>query len=136
MYLQGKNEYSYEWFSQQQPIYDKIDSDAAFTIKLMVTKRYTMFTRQIYNGLDLIGDIGGLKDGLLAISSLLIQIQLLFTDNPWMNFLLGSLFKVEQQRKQSNLSWFDDDQQVLHLHSPPYSHLALDFLKGYRIQGQ
>ena len=54
-----------------------------------------MFTREIYNGLDLIGDIGGLKDGLLAISSLLIQIQLLFTENSWVNFLLGSLFKVE-----------------------------------------
>ena len=45
--------------------------------------------------LDLIGDVGGLKDGLLGISSILIQIQLLFTENPWMSFLLSSLFKVE-----------------------------------------
>ena len=102
--LQDWHKYSYEWFSLQQPSYDKIDSDAAFTINISVTKKYTMFTRQIYSGLDLIGDIGGLKDGLFGISSLLIQIQLLFIENPWVNFLLGSLFKIEQKRKHSNLS--------------------------------
>ena len=94
--LTDKHKYSYEWFSLQQPLYDKIETDNAFMINLSVTKKYTLFTRQIYNGLDLIGDLGGLKDGLLGISSLLIQIQLLFTENPWVNFLLGSLFKVEQ----------------------------------------
>ena len=94
--LNDKHKYTYEWFSLQQPLYDKIETDTAFMINLSVTKKYTLFTRQIYNGLDLIGDLGGLKDGLLGISSLLIQVQLLFTENPWVNFLLGSLFKVEQ----------------------------------------
>ena len=52
----------------------------------------------IYNLLDLVGDVGdvgGLKEGLNVLGSLLMAIYSLIIGDPLEIYLLGSLFKVE-----------------------------------------
>ena len=51
--------------------------------------------RSIYNGLDFLGDVGGLLDGLTAIGSLLMTIFFFLFGNPLDTYLLKSLFKTE-----------------------------------------
>ena len=55
-----------------------------------------MYTRQIYNGLDFLGDVGGLKDGLHFMGIVLMQIYALIVGNPLNRFLLGAIFKVNK----------------------------------------
>ena len=40
------------------------------------------------------GDVGGLKDSLILIGSLLMQVFSIVVGNPLNNYLLGALFKV------------------------------------------
>ena len=51
--------------------------------------------RSVYNGLDFLGDVGGLLDGLTAIGSLLMTIFFFLFGNPLDSYLLKSLFKTE-----------------------------------------
>ena len=48
--------------------------------------------RQVYGILDLIGDIGGLADGLIAVSSILVWFLQLFIGSEAQKYLLSSLF--------------------------------------------
>ena len=56
---------------------------------------YVSHERSIYNGLDFLGDIGGLFDGLTAIGGFLMSIFCLIFGNPLESYLLESLFKTE-----------------------------------------
>ena len=51
--------------------------------------------RSIYNGLDFLGDVGGLLDGLTAVGSLLMTFFCFLFGNPLDSYLLKSLFKTE-----------------------------------------
>ena len=60
----------------------------------------TEILRQIYSGLDFLGDVGGLKDSLILIGSLMMQLWSLIVGNPLNSFLLGSLFEVQKAIKK------------------------------------
>ena len=65
-----------------------------------VRTEVTEITRQIYNGLDFLGDVGGLKDSLILIGSLIMQAWSFIVGNPLNNYLLGSLFEVQRANKK------------------------------------
>ena len=65
-----------------------------FTVKIDVLTEVVQISRQVYNVLDLLGDIGGLKDSLILIGSLLMQVFSIAVGNPLNNYLLGAIFKV------------------------------------------
>ena len=51
--------------------------------------------RSTYSALDMLGDVGGLKEGLNVIGSFAMAIYSLIIGDPLEAILLGSLFKVE-----------------------------------------
>ena len=55
--------------------------------------------RQVYGILDLIGDIGGLTDGLKAVSSIVVWFLQLFIGNETQRYLLSSLFQKDNSHK-------------------------------------
>ena len=65
-----------EFFEIQQEIAYDVDEDhdpnLAFIVSIDVPQDYTKYTRQIYNGLDFLGDVGGLKDGLHFMGTVLM----------------------------------------------------------------
>ena len=65
-----------------------------------VLTEVTEISRQIYSGLDFLGDVGGLKDSLILIGSLVIQAWSFIVGDPFNNFLLGSLFEVKKVSKK------------------------------------
>ena len=60
------------------------------------------YSRQIYNTLDFLGDVGGLKDGLYLCGYIIMQAYTLIIGNPLNNYLLEALFKVEKSKKMSS----------------------------------
>ena len=58
----------------------------------MLHKDVIHHNRSIYNSLDLLGDVGGLFDGLRGIGSFLITIYFRVFGNPIHPYLLKSLF--------------------------------------------
>ena len=48
--------------------------------------------RSVYGILDYIGDIGGLLDGLVAVSSILVRILRLLIGNKLEQYLLSNIF--------------------------------------------
>ena len=65
-------------------------------MEFVVSKEYVENSRQIYNALDLLGDVGGLKDGLCLIGQTFMYAYTLLFGNPLNTYLLGSLFKVQK----------------------------------------
>ena len=47
-----------------------------------------VYARQIYNTLDFLGDVGGLKDGLYLFGYIVMQAYTLVVGNPLNNYLL------------------------------------------------
>ena len=66
---------------------------ASYTFE--IKDNYVSHHRSIYNGLDFLGDIGGLLDGLTAIGGFLMSIFCFIFGNPLDSYLLNSLFKTE-----------------------------------------
>ena len=60
-----------------------------------IIDNYISHQRSIYNGLDFLGDVGGLLDGLTAIGGFLMTIFCFIFGNPLDSYLLESLFKTE-----------------------------------------
>ena len=58
----------------------------------------------MYGVLDLIGDIGGLSDGLIAVSSILVSFLQLFIGNSGQEHLLSTIFHRDNSEKAQNSS--------------------------------
>ena len=58
----------------------------------------------MYGVLDLIGDIGGLSDGLIAVSSILVSFLQLFIGNSGQEYLLTTIFHRDNSDKAQNSS--------------------------------
>ena len=76
-----------------------------------------VYARQIYNTLDFLGDVGGLKDGLYLFGYIVMQAYTLIVGNPLNNYLLEALFKVEKHKlssldKQSRLQQIEKRKQL------------------------
>ena len=52
--------------------------------------------RAVYNILDLIGDVGGLIDGIGYITSAILFLFSLFTQNPIAQYFLASIFTLKE----------------------------------------
>ena len=63
-----------------------------------------MYTRSIYTILDLLGDVGGLFDGLFRIGSILIYIYGLIFGDPLRSNLLKNIFKKGKLLSTENFS--------------------------------
>ena len=63
-----------------------------------------MHTRQIYTGLDWLGDVGGLLDGLKLVGKVFIFILKFLFGNPLDYFLLQSLYKNKDLDKKESLN--------------------------------
>ena len=94
---------TFEWL--QQVKVDRIDyqftENVAFKIELNLRGYIKVYARQIYNTLDFLGDVGGLKDGLYLFGYLVMQAYALIIGNPLNNYLLEALFKVERHKLSS-----------------------------------
>ena len=62
-----------------------------------------MYTRQIYSGLDWIGDVGGLLDGLRLLGYMLVMFFQFIIGNPLNAFLLSSVFKRGETSRSLSL---------------------------------
>ena len=58
----------------------------------------------MYGVLDLIGDIGGLIDGLIAVSSILVWFLQLFIGNSGLAYLQANIFHKDNSDKAQNSS--------------------------------
>ena len=97
MYILNIERVNFQWYEVKTPLLDRLDDGSAFTISYQIAEEYTSSQRQIYNFLDWLGDVGGLKDGLFILGSLLMQIYTLICGSQLSKFLLEALFKVESK---------------------------------------
>ena len=74
---------------------EQITYETVFNLRFAIAYDYVQNKRSIYNGLDFLGDVGGLLDGLTAIGSLLMTFFCFLFGNPLDSYLLKSLFKTE-----------------------------------------
>ena len=63
-----------------------------FSFEFRLDANVQYFNRSIYTGLDLIGDIGGLFDGLKGFGSLIVSLYFSICGDPMSVFLLSSVF--------------------------------------------
>ena len=66
-------------------------------MRIEVDTQIVKHSRQIYNLLDWVGDIGGLIDGLTAIGGFFMIIYASIFGDALNHFLLQKLFKVESK---------------------------------------
>ena len=64
-------------------------------VHIKLSEYRTVNSRQIYNALDMLGDVGGLLDGLPVIGGFLVTIYSCLIKDPLESYLFGSLFKTE-----------------------------------------
>ena len=102
MYILNIERVNFQWYELKTPLFHRRDDGYAFTISYQIAQEYTSSQRQIYNFLDWLGDIGGLKDGFIFMGTIVMQIYTAITGSELNSFLLRVLFKVEQQKKQKN----------------------------------
>ena len=70
----------------------------------MMDNQIVTHGRQVYGVLDLIGDIGGLVDGLIAVSSILVWFLQLLIGNSGQKYLLSNIFHRDNSDKAQNSS--------------------------------
>jgi hypothetical protein len=61
-------------------------------------------TREVYNILDLVGDVGGLLDGVQYLCNIIIFFAAILGDNQFNQFLINRIFKlvlIQSQLDQS-----------------------------------
>ena len=68
-----------------------MNKDSMFTYKIGLSGKNIIYERQVYNLLDLVGDIGGLNDGLEVICGFILTILSLFGYRPVESFLVSQL---------------------------------------------
>ena len=61
-------------------------------VEVSLNKNIIMHERDIYNALDFIGDIGGLKEGLMQISAVIMFISGFIVNNPMTRYLVNSVY--------------------------------------------
>ena len=71
-----------------------------FDIKLYPDVK--VFKRQIYTVLDVIGDIGGLLDGLHVLGMIIISLQMSLFGNPLTIFLMSKIFFSKKEKEKRN----------------------------------
>ena len=73
-------------------------------IRFEISPESIIHQRTVYNSLDLIGDVGGLLDGLTAIGGFLITIYSFIVGDPLESYISKSVFKIDTEKiDQSNL---------------------------------
>ena len=80
--------------------------DLLFRIIIGLEDEATQHSRSIYSALDMLGDVGGLLDGLKLIGSLVMFLFHLMRGDPLNDFLLKAIFKRERRNKE-NTNDFD-----------------------------
>ena len=68
-----------------------MNKDSMFTYKIGLSGKNIIYERQVYNLLDLVGDIGGLNDGLEVICGFILTILSLLGYRPVESFLVSQL---------------------------------------------
>ena len=67
-----------------------------FALDFVLSKDQTFHKRSIYTILDILGDVGGLLDGLRILGGVVMSIYTFAVRNPLNTFLVKSLFKTDQ----------------------------------------
>ena len=81
------------------------DTGESFKISIKLDTESTLHTRQIYSGLDMLGDVGGLLDGLKLLGSGVMFIFHLIRGDPLQDFLMKAIFKKgNEESKDVDLS--------------------------------
>ena len=62
-------------------------------MRFFLSPNKKVYTRQVYNLLDWLGDVGGLLEGLRLVGQLGIALVTLFISNPLSAFIVNALFK-------------------------------------------
>ena len=100
---------SYTWYELVDP--PKViqsfgsRSDQAFKLQIVLDDETTVHTRQIYSALDMLGDVGGLLDGLKLLGSGVMFIFHLIRGDPLQEFLMKTMFKKgNEESKDVDLS--------------------------------
>ena len=70
-----------------------VDGDRLFKIKFTIDADIKKYTRQIYSGLDLIGDVGGLLDGLRLLGYMILGVLQFIFGSTFESYLLNKLYK-------------------------------------------
>ena len=73
-------------------------------IEYKISADVQKYNRQIYSGLDWLGDVGGLVDGLRLCGYMLVAFLQFLLGNPLNRFLIESLFKREANASVSTSS--------------------------------
>ena len=79
--------------------------------KVSMSKDTKEYSREVYNLLDFIGDLGGLFDGLYYLFSFVLGIFSFFGRNEMMAFVVSKLFFVNRSGKAGKNS-IDDVRKV------------------------
>ena len=76
--------------------------DSLFTLSIGMSSDIVVHHREIYNSLDLLGDIGGLMDALIIIGSLIIVCFTTIIGNQLDVFLVEKLFQRPGKRSKKD----------------------------------
>ena len=60
---------------------------------IQLSDKQISYERQIYSGIDVVSDIGGLLEGLLFFGKIIVALYELIMGDPVTAFLTGSIFK-------------------------------------------
>ena len=85
----------FDFVSRLPDVRDLPDQNYFFSVEFRLNRDVIEHKRSIYTFLDLIGDIGGLLDGLTAIGGFLMSIFCFIFGNPLDSYLLRSQYKAE-----------------------------------------
>ena len=70
------------------------------TFQIVLSHDVKVFKRQIYTVFDVIGDIGGLLDGLHALGMIMISLHMSLFGNPLTIFLLSKIFYSKKEKEK------------------------------------
>ena len=89
----------------------EFDEELMFSYKMSMSPDTKVYSREVYNLLDFIGDLGGLFDGLYYLFSFVLGIFSFFGRNEMMAFVVSKLFFVNRSGKAGKNS-IDDVRKV------------------------
>ena len=91
----GQNKQWNWWELEDSQDLTKSDKSVAFEIRIKLNPFIVIHQRSIYSALDLLGDVGGLLDGLTAIGGFFMTVYCFIIGDPLECFLFSRLFKIQ-----------------------------------------
>ena len=107
--LQLGKPYSYTWYElDKTPVAIQsigAEDRKSFLLIIELDHETTVHKRQIYSALDMLGDVGGLLDGLKLLGSGVMFLFHLIRGDPLQDFLMKTIFKKgKEESKDVDLS--------------------------------